>query len=748
MDQHLVCPHCNQTVAVSTSLAGQAAQCPYCNGEFTVPGQAPEPQLVSYPPQHQQRPQGPGSGPGQGQGNRPRQPGPGGRSSGNLNVGGGYRNPGAAAPRPRVNRPTAPAAEGSSKLLIGVIVAMATACLPIFMFLGYRMFRGSPTVAATSTAGASYIKPANKTSAPQNGLATDSGAANTASSPATVSSNSFSPPAVQPSAPSISPSITGQSPGSPTASSPVPGDPPASVPPPSGGSSLPSTIPPPSSGTLPGSNTGSAPAPKEKEKPSSEAPGSTREVVQAVEPSVVVVEVPGVGLGSGFVIDDQGTIATNYHVIEGAKAATITFLTDKATFPVKGFAAVLPGKDLAILKIEPAGRLLKPLPMAPAAPEKGESVLAFGAPKGFGGSVSDGIVSSVRNGTELRDLLQQSTRADVYTKYLGYDLDAIWIQTTAPISGGNSGGPLVNQRGQVVGLNTWNRTDGQNLNFAISVEHLRTLSQSTQGALRPLTELPAPRKQPSGSEIASGDPHRTLEYWNEIGKVNRAMYKRMKKLARPAIAPGKRTRAFSNKMAGYYRKLAEILPEFAARLKDLDVKGVDTELVALATADAMVMESIAEDLRGWAFSAELGRSVTLFDPEQLTKKSYGGRGGSIAQAYDLMRINFNLKYGLTFPNIAGDAPQSKLEESSEDEEGEDDDKSKKAKPDDKPDDPQKAAARGLALAKQMLKNPITRDAGLEKLEKIIADYPGTPAAEEAKKLLKQFGPVKRSTAGR
>ena len=761
MDQHLVCPHCNQTVAVSTSLAGQAAQCPYCNGEFTVPGQAPEPQLASFQPQYPQQLQG--AGQGQGLGNRNRQPGHWGRPAGNLNAGGGSRNPGAAAPRPRVNRPAAPASGGNSRLLIGVIVAMAAACLPIFMYLGYNVFHRSPEVAATSTADANPIQATAEPSAPPNGVAADNGAANTASSPTTVSSNSFAPPAVQPPTPSIAPSVTGPSPSSLPASNTVPSAPPAGVAPPMASSPSPAgSFPSPVGGTLPPAGSPTPPAnggfaganpaspPPLKDKPANAAPGSAREVVQAVEPSVVVVEVPNVGLGSGFVIDDQGTIATNYHVIEGAKEASIRFPADKTSFPVLGFTAIVPGKDLAILKFNPGGKPLKPLPMAMGSPEKGEQVLAFGAPRGFDSSVSDGIVSSVRNGTDLRDLLMQGTKTDVYTTYLGYDLDAVWIQTTAPISGGNSGGPLVNLRGEVVGLNTWNRTDGQNLNFAISIDHLRKLTQSTPSSPRPLSELPAPRKQSGGgAEYAAGDPKRTLDYWTQIGKVNRTMYGRLKKVARPSLSGAKNAQRLKVKMAGYYRKLAEILPEYAARLKDLDVKQVDGELVAVVTADAMIMESIAEDLRKLAFSAELGR-ITIFDTEQIMKKSYGGDGANIAQAYDLLRIKFNLKYKLTFPNIAGDAPRSASDASDAADADENDDSpdNSKGKSDDKQDDPEKASARSLALAKQMLKNPITRAAGLEKLEKIVADYPDTPAAEEAKKLLKQFGSTKKSSAGR
>jgi len=468
-------------------------------------------------------------------------------------------------------------------------------------------------------------------------------------------------------------------------------------------------------------------------------------VVQAVEPSVVVIEVPGVGLGSGFALDDRGTIATNYHVIEGAKTATVTFLTDKATFPVLGFLVIAPGKDLAILKIDPGSRIVSPLPLAAAPPEKGESVLAFGAPKGFGGSVSDGIVSSVRHGTELRDLFKQGTKVDIYTKVLGYDLDAVWIQTTAPISGGNSGGPLVNLKGEAVGLNTWNRTDGQNLNFAISADHVRKVMQSAQSGPRPLAELPEPRKQSQG-ELAGGDGQRTLDYWLKLGEINRKMFDRLKKIGRvPLPVTAKKSRSYNTKMAAFYRKWAEILPESAAQLKDLDVKQVDPELILVVTADAMTMESIAEDLRNMALSAEVRGRVTIFDTEKIMKKSYGGRGGTMAQAYDVLRLKFNVQYGLNFPSIAGDSAKPKASDGKTsgdkaDEEPDDDDDDKPAP---KADDPEKAAGRSLTLAKSMLKNPISRDAGVEKLEKIVAEYPNTKAAEEAKKLLTQFGPAKK-----
>ncbi|HUY36524.1 MAG TPA: trypsin-like peptidase domain-containing protein [Pirellulales bacterium] len=108
--------------------------------------------------------------------------------------------------------------------------------------------------------------------------------------------------------------------------------------------------------------------------PSAESTGGLRpplatnaEIVRWVEPSVVIIEVPNVGLGSGFILDEQGTIATNYHVIEGAKAAKVKF-ADETTADVQGFLVVAPGKDLALLRINPSGKKLKPLSLQTSVP--------------------------------------------------------------------------------------------------------------------------------------------------------------------------------------------------------------------------------------------------------------------------------------------------------------------------------------------------------------------------------------------
>jgi S1-C subfamily serine protease len=237
-------------------------------------------------------------------------------------------------------------------------------------------------------------------------------------------------------------------------------------------------------------NTQTEPAPVEKV-----LTRHTREsIIHSIEPSVVTIEVPGVGQGAGFVADLDGTIVTNYHVIEGAKSAFVIF-NDGTRAVVKGFVGISPGKDLALRRIDVAKNYLKPLRLADVLPLKGERVLAFGSPRGLSSTVAEGIVSGIRTGDELQNNMPQLLDANVYRDVLGYEADATWVQTTAPINSGNSGGPLVNSKTQVVGVNTISWPKSQNLNFAISTLHIRQLLNAKH-ALLSFAFLPQPKPQP------------------------------------------------------------------------------------------------------------------------------------------------------------------------------------------------------------------------------------------------------------
>lgn len=219
------------------------------------------------------------------------------------------------------------------------------------------------------------------------------------------------------------------------------------------------------------------------------------DVVKTVEPSVVRIDTDQ-SLGSGVIVSDQGIILTNYHVIDDAREVKV-LTRDGKSYPAEGYLVIEPTHDLAAIKVKglPPGRAIR---LAANLPQVGEKVAAFGNPRGFSFSTSEGIVAALRNGKEA----QQGIGQTIY-RALGYSLDANWIQTTAAISHGNSGGPLVTMKSELVGLNTWGDPDGQQLNFAISlvdikavlakitsttpVQHFNTLPQGRSIASHPVS---------------------------------------------------------------------------------------------------------------------------------------------------------------------------------------------------------------------------------------------------------------------
>jgi S1-C subfamily serine protease len=191
---------------------------------------------------------------------------------------------------------------------------------------------------------------------------------------------------------------------------------------------------------------------------SSSSSSSLPDVFQKVENSVVQITstksnpnamiilngVPqtkrGTALGSGFVYDSQGHIVTNYHVIDGATRADVTF-TDGNTYSAN-VVGKDPNADIAILQITSdfSQENVKPLPLAnSAAVRPGEQVIAIGNPFGLSGTITTGIVSA-------KGRLLPNTDT-------GFSIPDM-IQTDAPINPGNSGGPLLNSRGEVIAMNT------------------------------------------------------------------------------------------------------------------------------------------------------------------------------------------------------------------------------------------------------------------------------------------------------
>ena len=183
------------------------------------------------------------------------------------------------------------------------------------------------------------------------------------------------------------------------------------------------------------------------------------ELVHRVKPSVVSVltyDLKGEPLisGSGFFVR-PGEVMTNMHVIKGAHRVEIHTLEGKGrTYPVAGALAIDEEADLALLKVDLPAERSRPLTITSALPDEGEQIFVIGNPLRLEGSVSNGIVSAIREVPDLGRI----------------------IQVTAPVSHGNSGSPLFNMRGEVIGIVTVKVTNGQNINLALGVTRIAALS--------------------------------------------------------------------------------------------------------------------------------------------------------------------------------------------------------------------------------------------------------------------------------
>lgn len=178
------------------------------------------------------------------------------------------------------------------------------------------------------------------------------------------------------------------------------------------------------------------------------------DLVDAITPSLVKVIQVGRegmdGLGAGFVIREDGLIATNKHVIGEARRIQVE-TSDGEKHDVTEVHASDAHLDLAILRIARTG--MKPLPLGVSAKVKqGESVVAMGNPEGLAFSVVEGVVSALR---EIEDVPM--------------------IQVAMPIERGNSGGPLLDKRGQVIGVLTLKSMKTENLGFAMPIDALKSL---------------------------------------------------------------------------------------------------------------------------------------------------------------------------------------------------------------------------------------------------------------------------------
>ena len=192
---------------------------------------------------------------------------------------------------------------------------------------------------------------------------------------------------------------------------------------------------------------------------------STAEAAKKYAAAVVVVKSPH-GLGSGFFVNRDGYLITNFHVVKGARHLTVTRFKQvgktlkRIIYRDVEIVATAPFHDLAVLKIKEKKDHLTTVILDPSDQvEVGETVFAIGNPLGLERSVTEGVISQAER------------------NFRGF----LYHQVDAPVNPGNSGGPLFNSHGQVIGVVNMGVPWMEGLNFAIPVEHVKYVLDHLSG---------------------------------------------------------------------------------------------------------------------------------------------------------------------------------------------------------------------------------------------------------------------------
>ncbi len=166
------------------------------------------------------------------------------------------------------------------------------------------------------------------------------------------------------------------------------------------------------------------------------------DVIARAEASVLRIEVEGKkggSLGSGYVVATSGMFVTNVHVLAGAQKA-VAFFPNGKSFKITGTYVFDKNRDICVGQLD--GKDFPKIELAATLPRKGETIAALGSPQGLSFTATKGIVSAIRSQKEMKEDVGRES------------IEGTWIQTDTPISPGNSGGPLINLKGEVVAMST------------------------------------------------------------------------------------------------------------------------------------------------------------------------------------------------------------------------------------------------------------------------------------------------------
>jgi len=254
-------------------------------------------------------------------------------------------------------------------------------------------------------------------------------------------------------------------------------------------------------------------------------PLTPKEIVERSSPAIVRVEVAdngALGVGTGFILDKSGLIATNLHVVRGSKDIKIK-LYGGDVYQVTQIVGFDPDRDLALLRIQ-SPKALPTLPLGDSdAMTAGDQIVAIGNPLGQDYSVSSGLVSKIqpvctpemvalhnqnlKRFEELKGKYERGERLEREEQLellkLACSSELKYIQISAPISQGSSGGPLFNQQGEVVGITTAIIKDGQNLNLAVPGNYLKPIV--AKPAVISVDEFAKQTKEPTGPGVDDGE---------------------------------------------------------------------------------------------------------------------------------------------------------------------------------------------------------------------------------------------------